>query len=68
MSAVISELLRQSKPSSREPLRVLEVRNGIRAYGRPGEGIDPTLDLVKLVKQTEEEEDLARLRRGGFIE
>ncbi|MFO0599045.1 MAG: hypothetical protein U0228_27295 [Myxococcaceae bacterium] len=43
------------------------MRNGPPVYGRPDHEALPKIDGVKLVKQTEEEDDLAMVRRNGVI-
>lgn len=62
MSAVISELIRHAKEPRIEPHRVVSVRDGLPSYP----GGDPSVDVAKLIKQLEEEDDLAALRRGGW--
>jgi len=58
---------RQPTHEATQPLQVLRVRNGPPVYGRPDHEALPKIDGVKLVKQTEEEDDLAMVRRNGVI-
>ncbi len=64
MSAVINEIVRRIKEPNVEPIAVLEVRNGFPIYAVDA---DPALDVAKVIKESEEEDDRRQLETVGLL-
>ena len=64
MSDVINQIVRRTKEPPIDPIPVWSVKNGVNVYG---DGSAPLVDMLDLVKRSEEEDDREALRRGGFF-